>query len=137
MAGTPIAVFDESGDFSLWNTRIMAHLRDLFKDFKELSSGFVKMGNDTYSPVKGIGSIKIRNNDGTQVILTDVRYMPNMARNLISLGTLEDKGCWFKSQDGVLKIVKGCSTILKGQKRETLYILEGLAEMGNHIPQLS
>jgi len=26
MAGTPIAVFDESGDFSLWKTRIMAHL---------------------------------------------------------------------------------------------------------------
>jgi len=108
----------------------MTPRRDLFKDFKELSSGFVKMGNDTYSPVKGIGSIKIRNNDGTQVILTDVRYVPNMARNLISLGTLEDKGCWFKSQDGVLKIVKGCSTILKGQKRETLYILEGLAENG-------
>ena len=71
----------------------MTPRRDLFRGFKELSSGFVKMGNDTYSLVKGIGSIKIINNDGTQVVLTDVRYMPNMTRNLISLGTLEDKGC--------------------------------------------
>jgi len=108
----------------------MTPRKDWFKDFKELSSGYVKMGNDTYSPVKGIGSIKIRNSDGSQVILTDVRYMPNMTRNLISLGTLEDRGCWFKSQDGILKIVKGCSTILKGQKRDTLYILDGVTEEG-------
>jgi len=52
----------------------MTPRRDLFKDFKELSSGFVKTGNDTYSEVKGIGNIKIRNCDGTQVVLTDVRY---------------------------------------------------------------
>ena len=26
MAGTPIAIFDGSGDFSLWKTRIQAHL---------------------------------------------------------------------------------------------------------------
>ncbi|KAG7633109.1 Reverse transcriptase RNA-dependent DNA polymerase [Arabidopsis suecica] len=36
----------------------MTPRRDLFRDFKELSSGFVKMGNDTYSLVKGIGSQK-------------------------------------------------------------------------------
>ena len=108
----------------------MTPRRDLFREFKELRSGYVKMGNDTCSQVMGIGSIKFRNSDGTQIILTDVRYMPTMSRNLISLGTLEDNGCWFKSQDGTLKVVKGCSTILKGQKRDTLYILQGVAELG-------
>ena len=91
----------------------MTPRRDWFIEFKELSTGYEKMGNDTYSQVKGIGNIKVRNSDGTQVILTDVRYMPSMSRNLISLGTLEDKGCWFKSKDGILKVVKGCSTVLK------------------------
>jgi len=47
--------------------------------------------------------------------------MPNMTRNLISLGTLEVKGCWFKSQDGVLQIVKGCSTLKRAEKRDSIH----------------
>lgn len=42
-----------------------------------------------------------------------------------SLGTLENNGCWFKSRDGgILKVIKGCTTVLKGEKQENLYFLK-------------
>lgn len=39
--------------------------------------------------------------------------MPEIARKLISLGTLERKGCEFKCSGGHIKMVKGCTIILK------------------------
>lgn len=60
--------------------------KDLLFDFKEIDGGKVLMGNNTHSEVKGIGKLKIINPDGSTVILSDVRYMPTMGRNLISYG---------------------------------------------------
>uniref|UniRef100_A0A1J3EV45 Retrovirus-related Pol polyprotein from transposon TNT 1-94 n=1 Tax=Noccaea caerulescens TaxID=107243 RepID=A0A1J3EV45_NOCCA len=67
--------------------------KELMFDLKEFEGGKVHMANSTYSEVKGIGKIRITNPDGTVVILTDVRYMPDMSRNLISYGMLEKSGC--------------------------------------------
>lgn len=58
-------------------------------DFKEHDGGKVLMANNTHCKVKGIAKIKIYNSDGREVILTDVRYMPRISRNLISYGMLE------------------------------------------------
>lgn len=99
--------------------------KDWLMDFQETSHGNVRMGNDTYSDVKGIGSIKVVNNDGSTILLTEVRYIPGMSKNLISLGTLEDKGCWFKSQDGIMRIFKGDLNVLTGRKSNTLYFFPG------------
>ena len=50
------------------------------------------MGNNTVSQVKGIGKLKIVNHDQSTVVLTGVRYMPSMVRNLIYHGQLEKNG---------------------------------------------
>lgn len=84
----------------------MSPRRELFIDFKESSSGKVRMANSSYSEVKGIGSVRFLNTDGTTFVLHEVRYMPDMTRNLIYLGTLENKGCEFKGGNEVLKVVK-------------------------------
>lgn len=47
------------------------------------------MGNNTVSKVKGIGKLKIVNPDQSTVVLTEVRYMPSMVRNLISFDNLK------------------------------------------------
>lgn len=52
----------------------------------------MRMANDTYSEMRGIGNIRIRNEDKTMVLLTNVRYVQEMSKNLISLGTFEDNG---------------------------------------------
>lgn len=108
----------------------MTGRRDWLLNFRETSSGKVKMGNDTYSDVKGMGDVKLLNEDGTTVLLTQVRYVPEMSKNLISLGTLEDKGCWFESRNGVMKIIKGGDTVLTGRKLNTLYFLQATSLVG-------
>jgi hypothetical protein len=50
------------------------------------------MGNDISSKVVGIGSIRIKMFDGTVKILTDVRHVPDLRKNLISLGVLDTRG---------------------------------------------
>ena len=67
--------------------------RDVLSQFEEFEGNKVLMGNNTYCVVKGQGLITIDNPDGTVVTLGKVRYIPDMARNLISYGQLEQSGC--------------------------------------------
>lgn len=71
------------------------------------------------------------NPDGTTFVLHEVRYMPSIGRNLISLGTVENNGCEFIGSNGLLKVVKSCTIIMKGarKERDNLYVLEGLAKV--------
>ena len=52
--------------------------------------------------------------DGVVRTLGDIKYVPNLTRNLISLSTLDAK--WYKYTDegGVLKISKGALIVMKG-----------------------
>ncbi|CAA7045660.1 unnamed protein product [Microthlaspi erraticum] len=74
----------------------MTPRRDIFLEFKELSNGKVRMANDSLSEVKGIGSVRFKNHDGTTFVLNEVRYMQGISKNLMSMGTLESKGCELK-----------------------------------------
>lgn len=89
------------------------------------------MANNTQAGVKGTGSVRFQNPDGTTFVLHDVRYMPEIGRNLISVGTLENKGCEFRGANGCMKVIKGCTVIMKGHRRKNnaLYILQGSAKV--------
>ncbi|KAL1214098.1 Retrovirus-related Pol polyprotein from transposon TNT 1-94 [Cardamine amara subsp. amara] len=108
--------------------------RDWFTDFHELDQGIVKMGNETVSEVKGIGTVRLQTSNGRVVVLTNVRYIPKFSRNLISVGTLESKGCSYHCENGVLKIKRGCKTVMEGVRYENLYFLQGSVET-NHIEE--
>lgn len=45
--------------------------------------------------VKGTGLVKIRAHDGQIRTLSNVKYVTNLTRNVISLGVLDDKGLLF------------------------------------------
>ncbi|GFZ00919.1 hypothetical protein Acr_14g0005540 [Actinidia rufa] len=49
--------------------------------------------NNTASRVVGRGSVRFRMADGRSVTLTEVRHVPNLRKNLISIGMLDSKGC--------------------------------------------
>ena len=70
----------------------MCPIREWFFEFQKLDEGVVYMGNDNTCKIAGIGSIKLRSHDGSTRILRDVRYVPKLKKNLISLGSLESKG---------------------------------------------
>eukprot|EP00249_Psilotum_nudum_P006159 c19499_g1_i1 orf=449-709(+) len=56
-------------------------------------------------------------------MLTGVRYVPNLKKNLISTGQLDDQGYHTVFGDSKWKLLKGARIILRGQKLNTLYTL--------------
>jgi len=106
----------------------MTPRRDIFIEIEELTSGKVRMANNSFSEVKGISKVRFANIDGTTFVLHDVRYMPGMSRHLILMGTLEAKGCVFEGNDGVLEVMQGNTVFMKGSQRASLYILQGEAK---------
>lgn len=95
-------------------------------DFVETEETKVNGFNDQFE-VKGVGLVKIKTDDGQIRTLSNVKYVPNLTRNVISLGVLDDKGCFFMGDEGTLKIYKDSSLILKSKLTNGLYILEGSA----------
>ena len=108
----------------------MCPIREWFFEFQEVDGGVVYMGNDHPCKTAGIGSIKLRNHDGTTRILRDVRYVPKLKKNLISLGALESKGLVVMMRDGVLKATSGVLVMLKGVRKNNLYYYQGNTVVG-------
>ena len=79
------------------------------------------MGNDNTCKTVEIGSIQLKNHDGSIQFLIDVRYVPSLKKNLISLGVLESKGITITLRDGFLKIVTSALMVMKGTRRNNLY----------------
>lgn len=75
----------------------MSPNRVWFNEYTRIDGGKVMMGNDHKCQVIGIGSITLRSYDGTLRTLNNVRHIPELKRNLISLGTLDDEGLEYRS----------------------------------------
>nr|XP_027109490.1 uncharacterized protein LOC113729387 [Coffea arabica] len=108
----------------------MSPMREWFFEFKELDSGVVYMKNDNPYKTVGIGSIKLRNHDGSIRILKDVRYVPNLKKNLISLGVLESKGLIVTMRDEIFKTTSRALVMLKGVRKNNLYYYQGSTVVG-------
>ncbi|KAL1536503.1 Retrovirus-related Pol polyprotein from transposon TNT 1-94 [Salvia divinorum] len=87
------------------------------------ATGSVVLGNNQVCKIEGIGSIRLRLADKSTKILTEVRYIPEVKRNLISLGTLERKGYAFHSSGGVMMVGMGGERILQAKRKGSLYYL--------------
>jgi len=83
------------------------------------------MGNNQTCSVKGIGNITFKMHDNKLRVLTNVRYVPGLKRNLISLGTLDELGYSYTAENGFMHVFKNNDLILTGTKRHGLYVLNG------------
>ena len=99
--------------------------RSFFYEYEYVDSGRVLMGNNNVCKIFGIGFIKIEMFDGIVITLCDVRHTPRLKRNLISLGMLDSTWYFFKFENSGLKIMKRTEMVMKGIKKNGLYILEG------------
>ena len=108
----------------------MCPIREWLFEFQELDGGVVYMGNDNPCKIVGIGSIKLRNHDRSTRILRDVRYVPKLKKNLISLGDLESKGLVVTMRDGIFKATSGALVMLKGARKNNLYYYQGSTVVG-------
>ena len=108
----------------------MCRHREWFSSFEKLDGGVIHMGNDSSCKTVGMGSIRLRNHDGSTRVLTDVRYVPSLRKNLISLGTLDAKGFTVSMRDGILKVTSGALVVMKGTRKNNLYYFQGNTVIG-------
>ncbi|KAK8935199.1 hypothetical protein KSP39_PZI013173 [Platanthera zijinensis] len=99
--------------------------REWFSSFRQYEGGRVWMGNVSECEILGVGNIRIRMFDGVVRTLTDVRYVPDLRKSLISLGTLEAAGYSFTSNGEYLEVRRGAQTVLRGERFGSLYRLIG------------
>jgi hypothetical protein len=72
-----------------------------------------------------MGKVKIKKHNGNQWLLKEVRHVPYLRKNLISIGQLESEGCVSIFIDKTWKFIKGSLVIAKGEKVGTLYLCTG------------
>ena len=98
--------------------------RDWFSTYESVSKGVILMGNNASCKIVGVETIKIRMFDGIVRTLGDVRHVPDLKKNLISLNTLDSRGYRYIGECGFLKISKESLVVMKGQKQTSnLYIV--------------
>ncbi|GKD63233.1 retrotransposon protein, putative, ty1-copia subclass, partial [Tanacetum coccineum] len=101
----------------------MKHRIDLFFDYLECDGGRVLLGDNKECKIRGIGKVKVQLKDVSSFVLHNVRYIPELKRNLISLGTLEKEGYTIKLQSGKIKVINGSRVVLSGTEGIIAYAL--------------
>ncbi|GJT52209.1 retrotransposon protein, putative, ty1-copia subclass [Tanacetum coccineum] len=118
-------IMDSGGSFH------MTPRRDFLFDFKEFNGGTVLLGDNRACAIIGIGKVRVQMKDGSSFVLENVRYIPELKRNLISLGTLDREGYTVKLQNRRVKVIKGSLMVLSGtMKGNYVYSLDAWAESG-------
>ena len=103
----------------------MSPFKDYFIEYHEFDGGRVMMGNNAMCRIISIGSVKLRLHNGTLLMIKQVRHVPDLKRNLISLGMFNQMGYNISLESGDLRVMNGSKTILKGNKKNEVYVLDG------------
>ncbi|KAA0054900.1 putative Ty-1 copia retrotransposon [Cucumis melo var. makuwa] len=105
--------------------------RDFLINFQKSDGGKDLLSDNGTCDVKETSSVQIATHDGMIRMLTNVRYVAELKRNLISLGELDRSGYTIKFENGIMKLTEGSLVKLKGTLRNSLYVLEGIAVSGS------
>ena len=87
---------------------------------------------ETTSPVRSSElGLRFKLYDGVERVINNVRLVPDLKRNLISLSEFDKKGYVFKGENEVLKVLKGSMIFMKGMQKNGLHSLMGEVVMGS------
>ena len=64
----------------------------LFQNFKSRNFGKVYLADNKALEIEGNGDVCIKTTSGNQWTLEDVRYIPELKKNMISVGQLDSTG---------------------------------------------
>lgn len=74
------------------------------------------MRNNTLCKIVGVGTVRLKIFDGVIRILTDVRHVSELKRNLISWSTLDSKRHKYTGKCGVLKVNREALVVMRDRK---------------------
>ena len=101
--------------------------KSLFSNLEEKDIQIlIAMGNDEKYSVSGVGTIIFQREDRACLTLTDVKYVPRLKRNLVSIAMLEDIGYDVVFRDGKVFLRHIITRQVKqiGSRVKNLYALE-------------
>ncbi|KAH9294173.1 hypothetical protein KI387_040625 [Taxus chinensis] len=96
--------------------------RQYFQDYVQGNFGQVYLGDDEPCNIVGKGSVHVKLQNGNTWVLKNVRHVPSLRRNLISVGKLGDEGCMVIFTTDSWKVTKGSLVVARGKKVGTLYL---------------
>jgi hypothetical protein len=138
MVDEVLSTCDVSHQHQHWllDSGVSSHMclhRNWFSTYQSIDDGVVFMGNDFSCKIVGVGSVQIRMHDGSVRTLTDVRHVPELRNNLVSLGVLDFAGYRCTTQGGALKVSKGILVVMKAKRIGNLYHLEGRTKVNQAV----
>ncbi|BBG97541.1 disease resistance family protein / LRR family protein [Prunus dulcis] len=98
--------------------------KQFFERYVPGNLGKVYLGNDQPCAIIGKGVVKIKLN-GSVWELKDVRHIPDLRKNLISVGQLASEGYTTIFHGDDWKISKGAMMVARGKKNGTLFMTAG------------
>ena len=82
------------------------------------------MGNDDLAKAIGMGDVRLETSNGTMLILKNVKHIPDIRMNLISIGKLDDEGLYNTFLDSQWKLTRGSMVVAKRKKYSSLYLMQ-------------
>ncbi|GKU93138.1 hypothetical protein SLEP1_g6763 [Rubroshorea leprosula] len=95
--------------------------KDWFSSYKEGDFGYLKMGNRFEAKIVGVGDVWLETNIRSKLNLKNVRHVPKISLNLMSMGMLDDDDYLNYFSNGTWKLTKGTVVVARGKKRFSLY----------------
>ena len=87
------------------------------------------LADGTALDVVGMGDVRILLSNGHVWLLEKVRHIPDLRRNLISVGQLDDEGHAILFVGGTWKVTKGVRVLAHGKKIGTLCMTSSLKDI--------
>ena len=91
-------------------------------DYTSGDFGYVRIGNRDTSIIVGKGTVCIETSIGCKLTLENVRHVPDIRLNLLSVGKLDDIGLGSYFGEGKWKLTKGSLILARGAKQGCLYV---------------
>ena len=96
--------------------------REIIQNYVAGDFGKVYLADGSALHVIGMGDVQILLPNGSVWLLEKVQHIPDLRRNLISVGQLDDKGHAILFVGGNWKVTKGARVLTHGKKNGTLYM---------------
>ncbi|RVW62633.1 Retrovirus-related Pol polyprotein from transposon TNT 1-94 [Vitis vinifera] len=80
--------------------------KDFFTSYTSGDFGSVRMGNDGSAKAIGMGDVCLETSNGTMLTLKNVKHIPDIRMNLISIGKLDDEGFCNTFRDSQWKLTR-------------------------------
>ena len=94
--------------------------KECFSTLNARMYGKVYLGNNHACSIEGIGTMHLALENGRELVLHDVRYVPGIKKSLLSVGQLDLHGYTSVFSGGTWKLIKGSMLVVKGNKKGTL-----------------